>query len=246
MNLTESKVLPDRRIAHNKVIGIIPARGGSKGIPKKNIYPLSGKPLIAYTIECAKGSRFLTKWIVSTDSEEIASVARAYGAEVPFIRPSELATDSALSVDVVKHAVLIMEQEEACQYDYVVLLQPTTPFRLPEYIDLAVKKLMESGCDTVVTMVDVGAYHPARMYRIVADRLAGIMDEGIAMRPRQELPPVYIRSGDVYACKRSVIFDKNSMMGDDCRPIVIPPERAVNIDDMKDMVLAEYYLNATL
>lgn len=224
------------------ILGIIPARGGSKSIPKKNLYPLIGKPLISYTIEAAKKAKLLTRFIVSTDCEEIARVAKRYGAEVPYIRPKELATDTALSVDVVKHAVIELENQGHIRYDYIVLLQPTTPLRLPEYIDGAITKLIETGCDTVITMVDVGANHPARMYRIEDDRLVTIMDEGVSMRPRQELPPVYIRSGDVYACKRNIPFEKGSLIGDDCRAIVISPERAVNIDSMQDMVLAEYYL----
>lgn len=224
------------------ILGIIPARGGSKSIPKKNLYPLNGKPLISYTIEAAKKAKLLTRFIVSTDCEEIARVAKRYGAEVPYIRPKELATDTALSVDVVKHAVIELENQGHIRYDYIVLLQPTTPLRLPEYIDGAITKLIETGCDTVITMVDVGANHPARMYRIKDDRLVTIMDEGVSMRPRQELPPVYIRSGDVYACKRNILFEKGSLIGDDCRAIVISPERAVNIDSMQDMVLAEYYL----
>ena len=224
------------------ILGVIPARGGSKGIPRKNLYHLNGKPLIAYTIEAALKAKSLTKFIVSTDSEEIAMVSKGYGAPIPFMRPSELASDTSLSVDVMKHATLEMEKADGVVYDYLVLLQPTTPLRLPEDIDSAVEKLIATGCDTVITIVDVGATHPDRMYRIKDDRLVGIMEEGVAMRPRQQLPPVYIRSGDVYACKREVVFGKNSMLGDDCRPVVIPPERAVNIDCMEDLVLAEYYL----
>lgn len=224
------------------ILGIIPARGGSKGIPKKNLYLLNGKPLINFTIEAAKKASLLTKFIVSTDSEEIAGVAKQYGADVPFIRPEELATDTVLSVDVVKHAVAEMENQGNVRYDYLVLLQPTTPLRPPGCIDEAINKLIKTGCDTVITMVDVGANHPARMYRIENDRLVSIMDEGVSMRPRQELPPIYIRSGDVYACKRNIPFEKGSLIGNDCRAVIIPPERAINIDSMRDLILAEYYL----
>jgi CMP-N-acetylneuraminic acid synthetase len=224
------------------VLGVIPARAGSKSIPNKNLYPLAGKPLIAYSIESAKRSKFLTKCIVSTDSEEIARVAKSYGIKVPFLRPKELATDTALAVDVMKHALLEMEKIDKKQYEYLVMLQPTTPLRKPQYIDEAIRKLIDTDCDSVVSMVEVGAHHPARMYRIENDKLISIMDEGTAMRPRQELPSIYIRSGDVYACRRSVIFKHNSLIGDDCCPLVIAPEKAINIDDMKDIVLAEYYL----
>jgi CMP-N-acetylneuraminic acid synthetase len=224
------------------ILGIIPARGGSKEIPKKNLYPLLGKPLISYTIEAAKRANLLTKYIVSTDSEEIAKVARTYGAEVPFIRPKELAEDTALAVDVVKHAIAKMESIDKISYSHIVLLQPTTPLRSASDINAAIDKLIATGCDTVISVIDVGACHPARMYKISNDRLAAIMDEGVKMRPRQELSPVYIRSGDIYACKRDVLFKKNSLIGDDSRPLIIPTERSVNIDSFGDLVLAEHYL----
>ncbi len=227
---------------NEKVLGVIPARENSKGIPRKNLYPLNGKPLIAYTIEAAIKSKLLTRLIISTDSEEIAKVAEQYGGEVPFIRPRELASDTASSVDVVKHALEELEKAEGAEYDYAILLQPTTPLRLPEDIDRALQKLISSQCDTVITMVDVGAYHPARMYRIENDRLVSIMVESIEMRRRQELPPIYIRSGDIYACKRNIIFNRNTMLGNDCRPLVIPSNRAINIDTLEDLLFAEYLL----
>lgn len=225
------------------VLGVIPARSGSKGIAGKNFYPLNGKPLISYTIRSAQKAKLLTKFIVSTDSEKIAEVARRYGASVPFLRPKKLATDRALAVDVMKHALLEMERIDGKIYSYLVMLQPTTPLRLPAYIDDTIRKLTITDCDSVFTVTEVGANHPARMYRIERDRLINIMNEGIAMRPRQELPNIYIRSGDVYACKREIIFKKNSLIGDDCRPIIIPPDCAVNIDSTKDLILAEYYLS---
>ena len=230
------------KINNPKILGVIPARGGSKGIPNKNLYNLNGEPLISYTIESAKQSKYLARFIVSTDSEEIAQVAKQYSASVPFIRPAELATDKALSVDVMKHAVLEMEHRDGHKYEFLVMLQPTTPLRPVGLIDKVIEKLIKTGCDTVITMVDVEAYHPARMYRIENDMLINIMDEHIPMRPRQELPSVYIRSGDVYACKRNIIFEKNSFIGDDCRPVIIPSETAINIDAIKDVILAEYYL----
>ena len=227
---------------NKKVLAVIPARGNSKGIPRKNLYPLNGKPLIVYTIEEAIKSKLLTRSIVSTDSEEIAQIAEKYGGEVPFLRPQVLSNDTASSVDVVKHAVEEMEKKEGVRYDYITLLQPTTPLRISDDIDRAIQKLMLTKCDTVISMVDVGAFHPERMYRIKNDRLVSIMGEGIAMRRRQELPPIYIRSGDIYACKRNIIFNRNTMLGNDCRPLVIPSNRAINIDTLEDLLFAEYLL----
>lgn len=227
------------------VLGIIPARGGSKGIPRKNIYPICNKPLIAYTIESAQRSVRLTKLIVSTDDADIAETARQYGAEVPFLRPAELATDTALAIDVVRHALEFQEKHDFLQYDIVVMLQPTSPLKTAQDIDAAIGKLIESRCDSVVTMVDVGANHPARMYRIIDDRLVNLIDEGITMRPRQELPPVYIRNGAVYACRRDVIYRWKTLIGPDVRPWIMPLNRSVNIDDPSDIVLAERYLKTT-
>lgn len=229
-------------IPEHHILGIIPARGGSKGIPHKNIYPLCGKPLIAYTIESARRSVRLTKLIVSTDDADIAEIARRYGASVPFLRPAELATDTALAIDVVRHALEFQEKHDGVHYDLVVMLQPTSPLKTAQDIDSVIDKLIESGCDSVVSMVDVGANHPARMYRINNDRLVSLMDERIAMRPRQELEPVYIRNGAVYACRREVIYRWNALIGPDVRPLIMPPNRSVNIDDPSDIVLAEYYL----
>jgi len=143
---------------------------------------------------------------------------------------------------VVKHAMKELEKADGVRYNYAVLLQPTTPLRLSGDIDKVIQKLISTQCDTVITMVDVGAYHPARMYRIENDRLLGIMEESIAMRRRQDLPPIYIRSGDIYACKRNIIFNRNTMLGNDCRPLVIPSNRAVNIDTLEDLLFAEYLL----
>lgn len=227
------------------VLGIIPARGGSKGIPRKNIYPICDKPLIAYTIESARRSVRLTKLIVSTDDTDIAETARRYGAEVPFLRPAELATDTALAIDVVRHALEFQEKHDCVQYDIVVMLQPTSPLKTAQDIDAVIGKLIKSGCDSVVTMVDVGANHPARMYRVVDDRLVNLMDEGITMRPRQELPPIYIRNGAVYACRRDVIYRWKTLIGPDVRPWIMPLNRSVNIDDPSDIVLAERYLKTT-
>jgi len=230
-------------MSENNILGVIPARGGSKGIPDKNIYPLNGKPLINYSIETALKSKMLTKCIVSTDSEEISKVAKEAGAEVPFIRPASLATDSSLSVDVMKHAIITMNELDEKIYTHLVMLQPTTPFRTADDIDKAVELLLANDCDTVMTLVDVEHNHPARMYIIQDGTLSNVMDEGIPMRPRQELPEVYIRSGDVYACKKELIFEKNVMIGPKCIPLIIPSDRAINIDTMKDLFLAEYYLN---
>jgi CMP-N-acetylneuraminic acid synthetase len=224
-------------------LGVIPARGGSKSVPRKNIALVHGKPLIAYTIEAAQRSRLLTHFLVSSDDAEIIAVARQYGAPVPFVRPAELATDTAPSLPVVQHAVGEMERLHGLTYDYVVLLQPTTPLRLPEDIDLALEKLAATGADSVISVCDVGAYHPARMRQIVDDRLVELpIREPKEMARRQDLPPVYIRNGAIYAVKRDVVMLGNSMSGEDCRAYIMPEQRSVNVDSQLDLLLAEILL----
>jgi len=146
-----------------KILGIIPARGGSKGVPGKNIKHLAGKPLISFSIDAAKDSS-LSKVIVSTDDEQIAAVARELGADVPFLRPDFLASDTAKSLDVSRHALLTMEKSDNLQYDAIMLLQPTTPFRTTEDINQAIELLIANpDADSVISVVDVQGHHPARM-----------------------------------------------------------------------------------
>lgn len=223
-----------------RALGVIPARGGSKSIYKKNIADLGGKPLIAYTIESAKSSCLFDDVVVSTDCEEIASVAKGCGASVPFIRPKELSTDTADSLGVVRHALEFMESDRSITYDAVVLLQPTTPFRLPAWIDDALQRLANSDLDSVVSIVDVGANHPYRMYVIDENEHLVPFVDGVEdpMMPRQQLPPVYIRSGDIYATRRSCLVEQRSLIGRNSGGLVIEPEYAVNIDEPLDLELA--------
>jgi CMP-N-acetylneuraminic acid synthetase len=226
-----------------EVLGVIPARGGSKSIPRKNIARLHGKPILAYTIEAALGCRSLTRVIVSSEDAEILEVARQYGAATPFIRPAELATDEAPTLPVVQHAVAEMERLGGLTFDYIVLLQPTTPLRRSQDIDAAVDKLIATAADSVVSVCEVGAYHPARMRQIVDDRLVDLpVREPQEMLRRQDLPPVYIRNGAIYAVKRDVVMLENSMIGRVSRPYIMPEERSVNIDSRLDFLLAEILL----
>lgn len=223
-----------------KILGIIPARGGSKSVQRKNIVPLLGRPLIAYTISAAQRSQRLTHFVVSSEDQEIMAVARRYGAPVPFVRPAELAADESPTLPVVQHAVREMERLEEVTFDYVVLLQPTTPQRRPEDIDAAVDKLISTGADSVISVCDVGAYHPARMRRIVDDQLVPLpIKEPKEMLRRQDLPPIYIRNGAIYAVRRDAVMLQNTMSGEVSRPYIMLPERSVNIDGELDLRMAE-------
>jgi CMP-N,N'-diacetyllegionaminic acid synthase len=227
-----------------RVIGIIPARGGSKGVIRKNIAPILNKPLIAYTIEAAQGAKLLTDVVVSTDDEQIAAISTQFGVLAPFIRPAHLAQDDTPTLPVVQHAVEFVETANNCHFDIIVLLQPTTPLRTSEDIDATIDLLQSTRADSVVSVVDVGGYHPFRMKRIIGKNiLVNYIDQDFEdMRPRQKLPPVYIRSGDLYVNWRQGVMEAGWLVGKDVRAYIIPKERAVNIDTEFDLQLAEYLL----
>ena len=147
----------------NKILGVIPARGGSKGLPNKNIIDLGGQPLIKYTIDAALKSKFITDCIVSTDSKDIISLAESYGISAPFIRPKNLSNDKTLSLPVIQHALKFMEKRLGYTYDKVIMLQPTTPFRTFDDIDAALSLLLRTKSDSVISVVDVEGNHPLRM-----------------------------------------------------------------------------------
>lgn len=235
--------MKNNHIKKYKILAVIPARGGSKGIPSKNIIDVGGKPLIKYTIDAAIGSTSVTHCVVSTDSDEIADVALACGALVPFKRPAHLSSDEALSLPVIQHAVYLMEAKHGYKYDIVVMLQPTTPLRQTEDIDDAINLLCKTNADSVISVVSVESYHPLRMKRVVDGHLINYIEQGYEdMRPRQSLPPVYIRNGAVYAVKRDVLMNDNSFTGTDCRAHIMNSERSVNIDTYEDLVLAKNHL----
>lgn len=224
-----------------RILGVIPARGGSKSVPRKNIAPLGGKPLIAYTIDAALASNALADVVVSTDDAEIAQVSRAHGALVPFERPADLATDAAESYGVVVHALEEMERLRGQPYDAVMMLQPTTPLRRAEQIARAVGMLAAApDADGVVSVVDVEGWHPFRMKRLIGDRIVNYIEQGFEdMRPRQALPKVYIRSGAIYLIRKSALLIHRMLVGPHSLGLVIDDRSAVNIDNRLDFALAE-------
>lgn len=229
-----------------EILGIIPARGGSKGIPRKNIRVLCGKPLIAYTIEAALESRLLKRFIVSTDDAEIAEVSRKLGAEVPFLRPPELATDTTPAIEVIHHAHSFMEQQDDIIYDGVAYLEPPAPLRESEDIDNAIQLYLDTRPDSVVSVILANQFHPILMKKIVDGRLLPFcIQEPIGM-PRQSYdPPAYMRNGAVYVFSRRNIL-KKILYGDVVRPYIMPEERAVCIDDMNDWYIAEAWMKKKL
>ena len=226
-----------------RILAVIPARGGSKSVPRKNIAPIAGRPLLAYTIEEALQVEAITDLVLSTDVEEIAAVGREYGAQVPFIRPAELATDHAQSAPVLIHSLNHMEALRGITYDAVLMLQPTSPLRKAHHIEDSIKMFSRNDCDTVVTVVSVGAHHPFRMKRLIGDRLVNYIDQGFEdMRPRQVLPKVFIRNGAVYLTRRRILVDEGQIVGDNCLGLEMRSEDSVNIDDKLDFKLAEFLI----
>lgn len=226
-----------------RVLGLVPARGGSVGVPRKNIRPLLGRPLLAYTAEAALAARRLSRVVLSTDDEEIAAVGRSLGLEVPFLRPAELARSETPSLPVVQHAIRFLE-EEGDVFDAVCLLQPTHPLRRSEDIDGAVALLERTGADSVLSFVDAGEKHPARMKWIDGDGRVHNPPYGetVEGQRRQDLPKVWLREGSLYVTRTSVLMEQGSFQGSDCRAWIVPVERAVNIDTPFDLFLAEQIL----
>ena len=225
-----------------RVLGIIPARSGSKGIPRKNLVEVLGRPLLAYTAEVALAASSLTRVVLSTDDAEIAAVGRQLGLEVPFLRPAALALDSTPTIPVIQHAVERLKTE-GDQYDAVFTLQVTNPMRTVADIDGAIQLLSTTGADSVVGYTDVGERHPARMKLI--DDAGRVVDPPFAEeyegQRRQELPPMYLRDGSVYVTRMATLM-QGSIKGLDCRAWIIPRERACNIDEAFDLYLFEKLL----
>ena len=222
-----------------RVLGIVTARGGSKGIPRKNICLLAGKPLLQYTAEAALAAKRLTRVVLSTDDSEIADVGRKCGLDVPFMRPPELARDDTPTIPVLQDVVRRMEAAGE-RYDAVLTLQPTNPLRRAADIDGAIELLERSGADSVISFVDTGEKHPARMKLIDAE--GRVIDPPFAEQfegqRRQDLPKLYLREGSIYLTRRDVLMNQNSMKGRDCRAWIIAEDRACNIDTPFDLILA--------
>ncbi len=222
------------------VLAIIPARGGSKGIPRKNIRDFAGYPLVAWSIAAGKQSKLVTRIIVSTDDEEIASVAREYGAEAPFLRPAELAQDNSLDLPVFEHALQWLKENESYQPDVVVQLRPTSPIRPPDCVDNAVQILLDHPSADCVRGVVPAGQNPHKMWRIPKQdgpmtpllEVPGIDEPYNA--PRQTLPQIYWQTGHIDAIRISTILKKHSLTGNKIFPLIIDPRYTVDIDNLSD------------
>jgi len=226
-------------IGTQRVLGLVTARGGSKGLPGKNIKNLCGKPLIAWTIDAAMKSRYLDAVIVSTDSEEIADVARASGASVPFLRPAELSSDQASSVDVVEHALNYLKSQKL-HFDLLVLLEPTSPLRDTGDIDTGIERLVESGADSIVSVCRAETEHPAFMFRQSEEgRLESAMPGGFRALRRQDLEPMFFLEGTLYASRIDPLLATRSFCQPNTVALEVPKWKAAEIDDIVDFMLVE-------
>lgn len=228
-----------------RVLGLIPARGGSKGVPRKNIKVLCGKPLLAYTAKSALDSARLTRVILSTDDEEIAEVGRELGLDVPFVRPSELATDTAATFPVVVHAVNdLLAQGDS--FDAVCLLQPTNPLRRAADIDACIDIMERTGSDSVVSVLPVpDPFNPMwTFWRKDDGRLVLSSGGSEPIARRQDLPQAYHRDGSVYVTRTKVLFEHGNLYGENIHSYEMDPSHAVNIDTSSDWEKAEQMISS--
>ena len=227
-----------------KILAITLARGGSKSIFKKNIALLAGKPMLGYTVDAAKASRFIDRYIVSTDDTEIADVARQLGVDVPFLRPATLSTDTASSGDALFHAVQTMEEMDKCRYDIIVELMATNPLKTTEQIDQSIAMIAESGADSVIAVTRVLDQHPARIKRIENGRLIDFCIEEPREARRQDLSPAaYIRCGSIYTLDRDFLMRTKHRYGSaHSLALVVDENESANIDSKADFYLAEAML----
>ena len=221
--------------------GVIPARGGSKGLPGKNLRKLGALSLIGQAIASAREAALLARFIVSTDSPEIAEEARRHGAEVPFLRPAEFATDQAGMLPVLQHAVRWLESSAGVRPDLIVTLQPTSPFRTGAEIDQTIRKVIEAGSDSAQTLYEA-SYHPYFMKTLDGDRTVALFPEGHRYVRRQDAPAVYQPSGAVYVTRYATLMERGHILGEDNRGVVQGFEASVNIDTEWDFLLAELLL----
>jgi CMP-N-acetylneuraminic acid synthetase len=216
------------------VLGLVPARGGSKGVPGKNVRALAGHTLLEYTARAAQDSGVIDRLMLSTDAPDIADAGRRAGLEVPFMRPAALAADDTPMLPVIQHA-LAETAKNGWSPDVIVLLQPTSPLRRPDHIRDAVTMLRETTADSVVTVVEVPRHlSPDYVMRIEEGRLRPFLPDGAAVTRRQDARPAYSRDGTVYAFRRSTIERFGGIYGDDCRPLLIDATESLSIDTEDD------------
>jgi len=223
------------------ILGLIPARGGSKGLPRKNIINLAGKPLIAWTIEEAKKSKYIDKLILSSEDDEIIRIAKEYGCEVPFKRPVELARDNTPAIEPVLHAI-----KKLSNYNYVVLLQPTSPLRTVEDIDGCIEKCIYNKVNACVSVAEPDK-SPYWMYSLDdKDQMVPLLDTEEKFTYRQEIPKAYVLNGAIYIAKTIYLLKNKTFVSEDTIAFIMPKERSIDIDSGLDYKLAEILIKNSI
>jgi CMP-N-acetylneuraminic acid synthetase len=221
------------------VLGLVPARGGSKGIPGKNIRPLAGRSLLHYASRAASESQVIDRLVLSTDDRDIAAEGERVGLEVPFLRPGHLAADDTPMLSVIQHAVGVLEEDRWLP-EIIVLLQPTSPLRRPAHIRSAVEELRTSGADSVVTVVELPRHlSPDYVMRIDDGRLVPFLEAGAGITRRQDARPAFVRDGTVYAFWHRTLRETGSIYGHVCRPLIVPATESLTLDSEDDWAEAE-------
>ena len=236
--------MEDKRTSENdtklpKVLCVIPAKGNSRRLPKKNIKVLAGKPLLVWTIEAAQKAKLLTDYLVSSDDPEIIEVAKEYGAPVPFVRPAELAADQVRNIAVVRHALEFMEQKRQMHYDIIINLQPTSPVRDPAHIDQAVEMLWASDLDSLVSVK--GPYK--KRDPVLKAVRNGVLEDYCSVEDPTNTEPAYMYNAALYAVKRDYFIKHNKLISPRQVPLKMDTIYSVDVDTEADFLVAETYLN---
>jgi len=223
-----------------RILAVVPARGGSKGVPLKNIHPLCGKPLIAHTGRLINSIDLFDRAVVSTDNDKIKDASVAAGLDAPFTRPPELSGDRIGDYDVLRHALLEIERLDASLYDVVVMLQPTSPLRKQEHVTHCIRKLIDDDLDAVWTLSPTDfKYHPLKALDVDDDGRMALFDQrGANIIARQQLRPVYHRNGAAYALTRTCLLEKQTILPEDAGAVIVR-EPMVSIDTLEDFQLVE-------
>lgn len=225
-----------------RVLGIVPARGGSRRIPRKNLRLLGGKPLVTWALEAALSAERLNRVVVSSDDPDVLAIARAVDPGIAVHRPAELASDRAPAIAYVKHALATVEACGDSKYEAVAIVQPTSPLTSPQDIDRTIELLERSAADTAVSVMRLDhAVHPVKLKTLDGDRLVPFLEEERGRMAEHELPPLYVRNCAVYATRRYVV-ESGEIIGADCRGYVMARERSIDINVPLDLEFAEFLL----
>lgn len=223
-----------------RTLAIIPARGGSKRVPRKNVRLLGGKPLVAWSIEACRAAKSVARTVVSSDDAEVLSIARSYDDRLPLLRPPELCTDTSLAIEFVRHALQTLEAAGEGPFDSVAIIQPSSPLTTAVDVDGVLDLLRASGAESAVSVMEVDhALHPLKLKTMQGDRLLPYLEDERGRMAAHDLPHVFVRNCSVYSSRRTV-HDAGKILGDDCRGYVMPRERSIDINDELDWSFCQF------